>query len=147
MARTEAARGAETPAAAHLRVIPAWKTCGTTSWESIAEYRREQSQVLIGDFNRITFQRSLRTSSGLGGGSLGGKARGLAFVRHLLHTSRIMGKFPGVRIGVPASMVLATDLFDEFVEKNKLLDVALHNTDERSWNGSSWQPPSPIAWN
>ena len=100
--------------------------------ESIAEYRREQTEILIGDFSRITFRSSPSHFLRLGGGSLGGKARGLAFVRHLLHASRIANKFPGVRIGVPPSLVLATDLFDEFIEKNKLLDVALHNTDEKA---------------
>ena len=98
--------------------------------ESIASYRREQSQALIGDFSGATFQPSEAFFLRIGGGSLGGKARGLAFVRHLLHASRIEHRFPGIRIGVPASLVLSTDLFDEFLQANKLLDVALHNADE-----------------
>ena len=56
--------------------------------ESIAEYRREQSQVLIGEFNPATFQPSGSFFLQIGGGSLGGKARGLAFIRHLLHQRR-----------------------------------------------------------
>ena len=57
--------------------------------ESIAEYRREQSQVLIGEFNPATFQPADAFFLQIGGGSLGGKARGLAFIRHLLHQRRI----------------------------------------------------------
>ena len=98
--------------------------------DSITEYRREQSHVLIGDFSPST----LRSSDGyflrIGGGSLGGKARGLAFIRHLLHQTHVETRFPGVRISVPPSVVLATDIFDRFLAENTLLDFALHSTDE-----------------
>jgi CheY-like chemotaxis protein len=130
MARTEAAL-AQKLRPRRISEYPSLEDLRHNILESIAEYRREQSQVLIGDFNRINFQPEPSHFLRLGGGSLGGKARGLAFVRHLLHTGRLANKFPNVHIGVPASMVLATDLFDEFVEKNKLLDVALHNADEK----------------
>jgi len=98
---------------------------------SIAEYRREQSQVLIGDFARGSFKPTESYFLRIGGGSLGGKARGLAFVRHLLQKHRLLNRFPGVRIGVPRSLVLSTDLFDEFLEKNALLDLAMHSSDEK----------------
>ncbi|MGZ5504628.1 MAG: DUF5752 family protein, partial [Chthoniobacterales bacterium] len=52
---------------------------------SIAEYRAEQSEGLIGDFDSATFKTTDAFFLRIGGGSLGGKARGLAFVRHLLH--------------------------------------------------------------
>ena len=57
--------------------------------ESIDEYRREQSEVLIGDFDAATFQDRRSILPADRGGSLGGKARGLAFIRHLLHKQRI----------------------------------------------------------
>jgi CheY-like chemotaxis protein len=98
--------------------------------DSIAEYRREQSQVLIGDFARTTFKSADAFFLRLGGGSLGGKARGLAFVRHLLHRHKLAQRFPGIRIAVPPSLVLATDLFDQFLQENKLLNFALKSTDE-----------------
>ena len=56
--------------------------------DSIAEYRREQSDVLIGDFKPAAFQSGGSYFLRIGSGSLGGKARGLAFVRHLLHKRR-----------------------------------------------------------
>ncbi len=69
--------------------------------ESIAEYRSEQSQVLIGDFSSATFKQAEALFLRIGGGSLGGKARGLAFVRHLLHTHRVVRRFAGVQVAVP----------------------------------------------
>ncbi len=98
--------------------------------ESIAEYRSEQSQVLIGDFNSATFKPAEAFFLRIGGGSLGGKARGLAFVRHLLHTHRVVRRFAGVQVAVPPTVVLATDAFDQFLRENNLLDFAIHSTDD-----------------
>src|SRR5271167_1626189 len=98
--------------------------------ESINEYRLEQNEVLIGDFKADTFQPSESSFLRIGSGSLGGKARGLAFVRHLLRKSRITRRFPGVRISVPPAVVLATGVFDQFVAENNLLDFALHCEDD-----------------
>src|SRR5450755_4192878 len=98
--------------------------------ESIHEYRREQSEVLIGDFRGDTFQPSESSFLRVGSGSLGGKARGLAFVRHLLRKNRMTRRFAGVRISVPPAVVLATDVFDQFVVENNLLDFALHCEDD-----------------
>ena len=99
--------------------------------ESINEYRHEQSEVLIGDFRAETFKPSESSFLRIGSGSLGGKARGLAFVRHLLRKSRINKRFPGVRISVPPAVVLATDVFDQFIAENNLLDFALHCEDDK----------------
>jgi CheY-like chemotaxis protein len=98
--------------------------------ESINEYRREQNEVLIGDFKPDTFKPSDSGFLRIGSGSLGGKARGLAFVRHLLRTRRIARRFPGVRISVPPAVVIATDLFDQFLTENNLGDFALHCDDD-----------------
>src|ERR1700686_2016069 len=98
--------------------------------ESINDYRREQSELLIGDFNADTFKPSESSFLRIGAGSLGGKARGLAFVRHLLRKNRITRRFPGVRIAVPPALVLATDAFDQFMTENNLLDFALQCDDD-----------------
>jgi CheY-like chemotaxis protein len=97
---------------------------------SINEYRQEQSEVLIGDFKAETFKPSESNFLRIGSGSLGGKARGLAFVRHLLRTRRITRRFPGVRIAVPPAVVLATEMFDQFLSENNLQDFALHCDDD-----------------
>jgi len=98
--------------------------------DSIAEYRNEQSQVLIGDFNATTFKSSEGFFLRIGGGSLGGKARGLAFIRHLLHKYQTARRFADVNIAVPPSVVLATDVFDRFLTENNLLDFAINSTND-----------------
>jgi CheY-like chemotaxis protein len=98
--------------------------------ESINAYRREQNEVLIGDFRADTFKPSESSFLRIGSGSLGGKARGLAFVRHLLRKSRMIRRFPAVRISVPPAVVLATDAFDQFLVENNLLDFALQCEDD-----------------
>jgi CheY-like chemotaxis protein len=113
--------------------------------ESIAEYRREQSQTLIGEFNPATFQPVGSFFLQIGGGSLGGKARGLAFIRHLLHRRRMERKFPGVRISVPPTLVLTTDVFDRFLSENDLLDVAIHGTDDAEITRRFLEAQFPIA--
>jgi CheY-like chemotaxis protein len=98
--------------------------------DSIAEYRREQSDVLIGDFKPAAMQAGGSYFLRIGSGSLGGKARGLAFVRHLLHKKRFSRRFPNVNIAVPPAVVIATDAFDRFLADNNLLDFAIHETDD-----------------
>ncbi len=97
---------------------------------SIAEYRQEQSETLVLDFDRDTFDPSANFFTRVGGGSLGGKARGLAFVRFLLNYHRVTRKFDNVRIGVPQAMVLATDVFDEFLDLNDLRTFAFECDDD-----------------
>ena len=113
--------------------------------DSITEYRAEQSQVLIGDFNPTTFQPNDNYFLRIGGGSLGGKARGLAFIRHLLHNNRLGRRFPGVRIAVPPSLVLATDFFDRFLAENNLLDFAMHCADDTQIRERFLASPLPAS--
>ncbi len=115
--------------------------------ESIHEYRREQGEVLIGDFKADTFKPSESSFLRIGSGSLGGKARGLAFVRHLLRKSRITRRFPGIRISVPPAVVLATDVFDQFVTENNLLDFALHCEDDAEIQRKFLDAPLSTALN
>jgi hypothetical protein len=66
----------------------------------------------------------------MGGGSLGGKARGLAFVRRLLAEQELRERFPGVEIAVPVSAVVGTDVFDRFLDENELRQFAIECEDE-----------------
>jgi CheY-like chemotaxis protein len=97
---------------------------------SIAEYRREQRETLIVDFDRSTFDGTGSFFARIGGGSLGGKARGLAFLRYLLNYHDAERRFPDVTIGVPPAVVIATDCFEEFLAKNRLLELALSGSDD-----------------
>ena len=113
--------------------------------ESINEYRREQSEVLIGDFKAETFKPSESMFLRIGSGSLGGKARGLAFVRHMLRTRRLARRFPGIRIAVPPAVVLATDIFDQFLAENNLQDFALHCDDDSEIQQRFLDAPLPVT--
>ena len=81
-------------------------------------------------FQRFHLQSKRRFFLRIGGGSLGGKARGLAFVRHLLHKYQTARRFSNVHIAVPPSVVLATDMFDRFLNENNLLDFAIGSSDD-----------------
>lgn len=98
--------------------------------DSINEYRREQSEFLIGDFDAATFKSGDAFFLRIGAGSLGGKARGLAFMRHMLYTQHFSRRFPGVKVTVPPAVVISTDLFDRFLAENNLLDFAIHCDDD-----------------
>jgi CheY-like chemotaxis protein len=98
--------------------------------DSIAEYRREQGEILVADFRAHQFDPHVSFFARIGEGSLGGKARGLAFVRFLLNYHRVGARFPDVRIGVPSAVVLATDCFDRYLTENGLLDLALGSRDD-----------------
>src|SRR5579859_6411907 len=111
---------------------------------SINDYRAEQNEVLIGDFRPDTFKPSQSSFLRIGSGSLGGKARGLAFVRHLLRTRRIARRFPGVRISVPPAVVIATDMFDLFLAENNLSDFALHCDDDSEIQQRFLDCPLPV---
>ena len=97
--------------------------------DTVEEYRREQGRMIIADFDRHTFDTT-SSFSRIGGGSLGGKARALAFVRHLLGAFDMFARFPGVQIAVPPSVVLGTDVFDQFLDRNELRDLAMHSDDD-----------------
>ena len=98
--------------------------------DSINEYRREQSEFLIGDFDAATFKAGDAFFLRIGAGSLGGKARGLAFMRHMLYTQHFSRRFPGVKVTVPPAVVISTDVFDRFLAENNLLDFAIHCDDD-----------------
>ena len=61
----------------------------------------------------------------IGNGSVGGKARGLAFASDLLrHHSEIIQRFSNVSIIIPKSLVITTDGFEDFIRHNHLLEIA-----------------------
>jgi CheY-like chemotaxis protein len=97
--------------------------------QAIADYRREQARTLVTDFDRDDFDLS-GDFYRMGGGSLGGKARGLAFVRRLLAEQGLRRRFPGVEVAVPVSAVLGTDVFDRFLDDNDLRNFAIECEDE-----------------
>ena len=98
---------------------------------SIQQYRQRRRRAAVADFDRETFD-SESLFSRIGGGSLGGKARGLAFVNMLLDEYEVRDAFPDVRIAVPPTVVVATDVFDAFLDDNGLRDFAMGCEDDEA---------------
>ena len=63
----------------------------------------------------------------IGKGSLGGKARGLAFLNENIYNQDIVDKFPNINLKVPKSFVISTDYFDIFMDENNLWETALNS--------------------
>ena len=96
---------------------------------TIARYRRDRSLAVVADFDRAGFDPR-HDFQRIGGGSLGGKARGLAFVRMLLGRRRIGETIEDAVVTVPSAVVLTTDIFDRFLDENGLRDFALNVEDD-----------------
>ena len=96
---------------------------------NIRLHRLQRTRATVTDFDPESYDPT-RGFARIGGSSVGGKARGLAFANLLLTEFDIDDSFPGVRIFVPPCVVLATDIFDEFLEKNDLLDFAMNCADD-----------------
>ena len=93
-------------------------------------YRREQQRTVIAGFDRTRFEPAVSITR-IGGGSLGGKARGVAFANRILRGTDLDERYPEVDVYVPPSVVLGTDVFDEFLQAEGLLELAMSNaTDE-----------------
>jgi len=97
--------------------------------ETLAAHRRRAGAGVVAEFTADGFAASSPFVR-LGSGSLGGKGRGLAFVNSLITTYRLEHRFPGVRIAVPPTLVLATGVFDRFLAASGLAAFALRETDD-----------------
>ena len=88
------------------------------------------SQLL--PFNRSKFLNSERKLTYIGAGEIGGKAKGLAGINHILLHEIDKTRFSGIEVGVPAMAVIRTGVFDIFMKRNNLYDIALSDlSDER----------------
>lgn len=96
---------------------------------SLQEYRKIQQRGIILDFNKETFDPK-NSFARIGGGSLGGKARGLGFINTMITNYGISEKFDEVEISVPSAIVMGTDVFDRFIQDNKLEQYAFLDTDD-----------------
>ncbi len=97
---------------------------------AIAAYRRERHRGIVADFDSSHFDAE-DSFSRIGGGSLGGKARGLAFVRRMLDHYWHRSGTSDIKVFVPTAVVLGTDVFDEFLDANDLREFALGTRDDQ----------------
>jgi len=98
-------------------------------YNEISKYRLNRGRGIISRFSDKNFDKYCIFSR-VGEGSLGGKARGLAFIDSLLKKHQILYQFENVVITIPRTLVLSTDIFDEFMTKNMLYSVALSIADD-----------------
>ncbi len=97
---------------------------------SLHNYRHIRQRGLITDFTKETFDPE-SSFARIGGGSLGGKARGLGFVNTLINNYNVRDQFENIQIYVPPAVVLGTEVFDQFIDDNNLRKFALNgNNDE-----------------
>ncbi len=92
-------------------------------------YRLGQQRGVITDYNRETYDPT-SSFARIGGGSIGGKARGLGFFNRMLNDFNLRQKFPDMEIFIPPGIVLGTDVFDQFLDENDLRGVALNEQDD-----------------
>ncbi|MBP9637156.1 MAG: phosphoenolpyruvate synthase [Bacteroidaceae bacterium] len=96
-------------------------------FSAIVKYRKMKNQGVVAEFHRDRFDRYSNFAR-IGEGSLGGKGRGLAFMDNLVKHHQELNSFENARVEIPKTVVLCTDIFDEFMEINNLYPVALSNT-------------------
>jgi len=108
--------------------------------QAITSYRVRMGQGVIAKFDRHSYSPYIIFAR-IGEGQIGGKARGLAFIDSFIKRNKICCKHEGVVVSIPRTVVLSTEVFDEFMETNSLYDFALEDhTDEEILNRFSQSP-------
>ncbi len=93
-------------------------------FDSIVRYRKVKNQGVVAIFKRDRFDRYSNFAR-IGEGSLGGKGRGLAFIDNMIKHHPEFDQFENAEVAIPKTVVLCTDVFDEFMDMNGLYQVAL----------------------
>ncbi len=96
----------------------------TFIFETIANFRFNKGRGIIAKFYREKYDKYL-TFSRIGDGSIGGKARGLAFLNMLIKKHSVTASKFDTVLTIPTTVVLCTDIFDEFMEENDLYPIGL----------------------
>ena len=87
--------------------------------QEIRDYHALNGRGIIAHFNKDSYEKYIWFARA-GEGSLGGKARGLAFLNSLILKYQLNDKYTGVKISIPRTMAVATDYFEEFIIDNGL---------------------------
>ena len=98
-------------------------------FEAIVKYRKMKNQGVVAVFKRDRFDRYSNFAR-IGDGSLGGKGRGLAFIDNMVKRYPEFEEFENARVAIPKTVVLCTDVFDEFMDINNLYQIALSDADD-----------------
>lgn len=96
-------------------------------FDLIVQYRRMKNSGVVAIYKKERFDEYSNFAR-IGDGSLGGKGRGLAFIGAMIK------RYPKLEqenfaVNIPKTVVICTDIFDEFMETNELYPIALNDTD------------------
>ena len=110
----------------------------------IVKYRKMKNKGVVAIFKKNRFDYYSNFAR-IGQGSLGGKGRGLAFIDSIIKKYPICDNFDGVVVSIPRTVVLCTDIFDQFMEENNLYPIALSDATDEAILDAFMQASLPIA--
>lgn len=98
-------------------------------FEAIVQYRHMKNIGVVAVFDRMKFDRYAHFAR-IGEGSLGGKGRGLAFLDNVVKRHPELNSLERATVQIPKTLVLCTDVFDQFMEDNNLYQIALSDAND-----------------
>jgi len=98
-------------------------------FDAIVQYRHMKNIGVVAVFDRMKFDAYSHFAR-IGEGSLGGKGRGLAFLDNIIKMHPEFNSLEGVKVQIPRTVVLCTDVFDQFMEQNNLYQIALSDASD-----------------
>lgn len=98
-------------------------------FDAIVQYRQMKNLGVVAEFRRDRFDRYSHFAR-IGDGSLGGKGRGLAFLDNIIKRHPEFNQYENAKVVIPKTVVLCTDIFDEFMEMNNLYQIALSDASD-----------------
>ncbi len=98
-------------------------------FDIIANYRLSKARGVISTFDRTRFDDYMLFSR-IGEGSLGGKARGLAFIDSFIKNHDLANQWEGVLVTIPRTVVISTEVFEEYMDLNNLWKIATSNLND-----------------
>ncbi len=125
------------PLAEFLRAIKAYSTLEETNmssvrqiiFDAIVNYRKIKNRGVVAVFLPDRFDKYSNFAR-IGQGSLGGKGRGLAFIDAMIKRNERLSHFENAQVVIPRTVVICTDIFDEFMEMNNLYPIALSDASD-----------------
>ena len=100
-------------------------------FDLIVKYRKMKNRGVVAVFRKDRFDHYSNFAR-IGEGSLGGKGRGLAFIDQIIKKHPECDNFHGIAISIPRTVVLCTDIFDEFMASNNLYPLALSDAPDET---------------
>ena len=98
-------------------------------FDAIVQYRHMKNLGVVAVFDRMKFDKYAHFAR-IGEGSLGGKGRGLAFLDNIIKRHPEFNQFENATVQIPKTVVLCTDIFDEFMMSNNLYPIALSDASD-----------------